>query len=134
MTVDISEAPEQAFEWTHFHVIATRLLEADDEAALRSAVSRNYYAVFNRAKQVLAALDPEFATKRGDGSHQAVWEAVGTLSRRQGTTLRRVGQSLMAKRKLADYEREIGGWRERAQQAQEEATRGLRQTLELLPP
>jgi hypothetical protein len=126
------EPAERAFEWTHFHDVAAQLLDVNDEAAWRCAVSRDYYAVFNRAKQVVATLDPQFTGKRGDGSHQAIWDAVRNLPRRQATTLARLGQNLMAKRKLADYELKIGGWQQRARQAHEEAARGLRQASELM--
>lgn len=126
------EPAERAFEWTHFHEIAAQLLDADDEAAWRCAISRDYYALFHRAKQVVAALDPEFAPKRGDGSHQVIWEAIGGLRRRQATTLARIGNSLMAKRKLADYEHPVGGWQQRARLAHEEAIRGLQQASELM--
>jgi uncharacterized protein (UPF0332 family) len=120
------------FEWTQFHSFAERLLDSDDDAALRSAVSRDYYAVFHHAKQVVEMLDPGFSPARGYESHRAIWDAVRALRRKQATTLARVGESLLAKRKLADYQQGCTGWRGRAQIAHEEAARGLQQAAELM--
>jgi hypothetical protein len=122
----------EPFEWTQFHAFAGRLLDSDDDAALRSAVSRDYYVVFHRAKQVVEMLDPGFSPARGYESHRAIWDAVRALRRKQATTLARVGESLLAKRKLADYQQACTGWRERAQMAHEEAARGLQQAAELM--
>jgi uncharacterized protein (UPF0332 family) len=120
------------FEWTQFHTFAERLLDSGDDAALRSAVSRDYYAVFHRAKQVVATLDPGFTPARGYESHQAIWDAVRALRRKQATTLARLGESLLAKRKLADYQQACAGWHERARLAHTEAARGLHQAAELM--
>lgn len=40
-----------AFCWADFLTVATALKEAGDEASLRAAVSRAYYAVFGEAKE-----------------------------------------------------------------------------------
>jgi len=36
-----------SFEWKSYHQLAKKLLEENNEAAYRSAVSRAYYAAFN---------------------------------------------------------------------------------------
>lgn len=127
------EEPLEDFDWAQFHRLAGSLLEIGDEAAQRSAISRDYYAIFNCAKTILGLLDPDFSGPRGLDSHQAVWDGVRALKRKQATNLARIGQSLLGKRKLADYRNHVSGsWDHRARQAHEEAERGLRQLTELL--
>jgi len=46
-------SPSEEFDWRDLHGLAGKLIEFDDEAAQRGAVSRDYYAVFNCAKEVL---------------------------------------------------------------------------------
>jgi uncharacterized protein (UPF0332 family) len=129
---DLNTTEPETFDWTQFHAVAERLLDSDDDAALRSAVSRDYYAVFHRAKEVVATLDPAFSPARGYESHHAIWDAVRALQRKQAMTLARVGESLLAKRKLADYQQACTGWCERARLAHTEAARGLQQAAELM--
>ena len=38
------------FEWSKYLELAEELVQLDDEAALRSAVSRAYYAVYGKAR------------------------------------------------------------------------------------
>ena len=40
------------FEWVNFQRIADELADKDDEAAIRSAISRYYYAVFCSARLI----------------------------------------------------------------------------------
>ncbi len=125
-------SPSEEFDWRDLHVLAGKLIELDDEAAQRGAVSRDYYAVFNCAKEVLEELAPELAPTRGLDSHKAIWDGFRSHDRKQAKTLARIGESLLEKRKKADYQIFVtSGWRDRAKQAHEEAARGLRQIDEL---
>jgi hypothetical protein len=91
------------FKWLDFADLACFLAERDDEASLRSSVSRGYYAVFHLALLVLSRHDPEFDQHRGSDSHKLVWDRLAALKRRQATTAARSGRSLADKRKKADY-------------------------------
>lgn len=127
------ETSLEEFAWADLHVLASKLLEIDDESALRGAVSRDYYAVFNCAKEILELLNPGLLPQRGLDSHKAIWDGFRSLDRKQAKTLARIGESLLAKRKQADYQLRLSGsWRERALQAHTEAARGLRQIDELV--
>ena len=63
------------FDWADYLELADNLLGQANEAAFRSAVSRAYYAVYNRARQKLIE---ESLIYRADPSepykHKAVWD------------------------------------------------------------
>lgn len=128
---DESEAPE--FAWQQFHDVAARLLDHGDEASLRSAVSRDYYAVFHRAQAVLSTLDPHGSPARGVGSHEDVWSRLDTqLKGRQGM-LTKHGRSLLVQRKKADYRHPITDWPNLARRVHEQARQALALADELEP-
>lgn len=119
------EHPTPEFAWRQFHDVATRLLEHGDEASLRSAVSRDYYAVFHRAQAVLSTLDPDGAPARGVGSHEDVWNRLGAKLKGRPRMLAKHGRSLLVQRKKADYRHPIADWPSVAKQVHEEANRAL---------
>jgi uncharacterized protein (UPF0332 family) len=77
------------FGWEDYLTLAKDLSEDEnDEAALRSAVSRTYYAVFNIVKDLL---DEKEATisENTDSIHRSVWNACNQRGRaclKMGTT------------------------------------------------
>lgn len=91
------------FDWTRYLTLAKELgTRADDEAALRSAISRAYYAASNQARAYCAIKNIEVPKSRD--SHQATWKIF------TGRTLGGVhsnGIRLMRRRVQADYESEI---------------------------
>jgi uncharacterized protein (UPF0332 family) len=95
-----------AFDWNEFFRLANELKDRiDDEASLRSAVSRVYYSVYCQARNFLIE-KKGFTFSTYEGSHQQVWK--GFLH--QGRTSRSIwrhGDSLHKNRVAADYEDEI---------------------------
>jgi len=94
------------FDWAQYLVLAEELvLRRDDEAALRSAVSRAYYAVFCRARNRLRQ-EGAHIPKTGK-AHTVVWnryrEAAEECRRSIGTT----GDRLRRSRNKADYNDEF---------------------------
>jgi hypothetical protein len=90
------------FEWTAYLELAEQLL-AGDEASKRSAISRAYYAAYNKARAYLQQNGVTVSTT-GD-SHASVWDSLG----RRGTTYVRLraasqGKALRVRRNQADYE------------------------------
>lgn len=63
------------FDWANFLKLAEKLVEQTDQAALRSAVSRAYYASYHRA---LGKLLDEGQMHRIDptqpGKHKVIWD------------------------------------------------------------
>lgn len=80
--------------------MADRLLAAGDEAALRTAVSRAYYAVFHAARR-RRAMDAGAPTSRNVG-HQELWDYF-----KNSPTTRAIGvggERLLKRRQKADYD------------------------------
>lgn len=113
------------FAWQQFHDVAARLIERGDEASLRCAVSRDYYAVFHRAKAVLTKIDPFYAPARGVGSHEDVWNTLGERLKGKSGMLAREGHTLLKQRKKADYQHPIADWPGIAHRAHELASHAL---------
>lgn len=86
------------FNPLRFHDLARRL-SLDDEAELRTAINRCYYAMHLRARQGLEARGEQFAD--GPEAHADVWRAM--KGRRQWTAGDRLSQ-LFKLRIKADYD------------------------------
>ncbi|NVB37797.1 hypothetical protein G6O69_08125 [Pseudenhygromyxa sp. WMMC2535] len=127
----MSEAREP-FSWVAFFELAETLAKNDDEASLRTAVSRSYYAVYNGARLLLEELDPDFSAHRTQESHSQVWERVSSLPQRQAKSICRKGRSLRAKRVSADYEANAGHWSQNSDSALSEACSALNAIEDLL--
>ena len=93
-----------AFDWSQYLVLAEEIAEQPgNEAALRSAVSRAYYAAFCLAREHLLNTNKLFGSKprRPRLSHQTVWLTYGRdVDRRIGVD----GNRLRELRNLVDYE------------------------------
>ncbi len=89
------------FEWAAFLDLAHDLVEeANNEAALRSAISRAYYAVLHVAHQRL--IDAGWTLP--DGSmHQHVWRAYADATDPRRRNNARLGNALRIWRNAADY-------------------------------
>lgn len=86
------------FDWRGFLALATSLAEAsEDEAALRSAASRAYYASFHHAKSYIERTDPSIHFSK----HGRVHEELPEWLKERGRT--RLEQA--AARKLEDLKR-----------------------------
>lgn len=92
------------FDWSQYLALAEELAEQkDNEAALRSAVSRAYYAAFCLAREHLLNTNMLFRSRprRPRLSHQTVWLTYRRdVDRRIGID----GNRLRELRNLVDYE------------------------------
>ncbi|HFE46612.1 MAG TPA: hypothetical protein ENJ18_14145 [Nannocystis exedens] len=122
----------KSFNWIDFHTLAEELAQRGDEASLRTAVSRSYYAVFNVARCVVACHDPEYSLHRHQESHKAVWDKLGMLKQRQAKSAARKGRGLQRERQQADYVEDAEGWVRRVKDAVQHAGAALRGLVELL--
>ena len=63
------------FNWADYLELADNLLEQNNEAAYRSAVSRAYYATYNRAVQKLIEEGQMFRSDPSEPQkHKAIWD------------------------------------------------------------
>ena len=106
MTVPQS-AVTAVFDWRSFFTLAERLgQEIGDEAAIRSAISRAYYAVFALASRRLRDQGCWQPTR---DPHTRVW---ATYRNARIGRCKRIGDhgfNLLAQRRRADYDDRIGG-------------------------
>jgi hypothetical protein len=90
------------FNWSNFLDIATELSGRADEASLRSAISRAYYAAYNIACDLSETLKvPKYDNVQG--SHQVVWN---NYQASRSKNLRKAGvdgDRLRQRRTRADY-------------------------------
>lgn len=90
------------FDWLKYLEFAKELSNSEKEAALRSAISRAYYAAFNQARAYCDS--HHIYIPQSKDSHQAVWDKF-----KEGRTVRGVytnGDLLKQQRVLADYKSE----------------------------
>jgi hypothetical protein len=95
-----------AFRWSDYLALAHDLIKRNDEAALRSAISRSYYAVFGTAEETLTA--NQIAVKKTRrrkklNSHEAVWYTYRSDSRTSWQKVGTDGDRLKRERVQADY-------------------------------
>lgn len=88
------------FDWTKYLSLAKDLSASSEEAVLRSAISRAYYAAFNQAKDY--CVSQGIYVERSTDSHVVVWNAFLSLGRHL-RGVQKNGDLLRAKRVLADY-------------------------------
>ncbi len=98
------------FDWSQYLILAKDLSTRSDEAALRSSISRAYYAAYHHAKTYCASKSiPIINSGGGNSDHYDLWE---TFGKRAGTTFAAVhtmGNRLKRKRVNADYDANISG-------------------------
>lgn len=93
-----------SFDWANFMAQAQDLsLRTSDEAALRSAISRAYYSVFNRARLRLQQNGVPIPPNKLIGSHQRQWKVYREHADVRCQRLGIEGDRLRANRKRADY-------------------------------
>ena len=108
------------FSWLDYLSLAENLSKSDDEASLRSSVSRAYYAVYHAALQKARAL----GTPPDGQSHASLWKFYrsGPGARSWFRRVRETGRSLQEQRERADYEIETADdWRATSESAVEDA-------------
>jgi hypothetical protein len=94
------------FDWDQYRVLAEELRLREDEASLRSSVSRLYYAIYWRARLHLENNEGFILSRQGE-SHKQIWreyQAMGRAHRGIGIN----GDRLHFNRLQADYEANAG--------------------------
>ena len=94
------------FRWSDYLTLAQDLIKRSDEAALRSAISRSYYAVFGTATETLTAKKISLKKTRRRkklNSHEAVWYTYRSDSRTSWQKVGTDGDRLKRERVRADY-------------------------------
>ncbi len=92
------------FDWKEYLRLAEELSTRQEDAALRSAISRAYYAAFCSARNHLQK-QGEPLSRSGD-SHKAVWESFQRKGRSYATIYQH-SHRLKNDRRKADYEDEV---------------------------
>lgn len=96
-----------AFDWIQYLVLARELSSRPEESALRSAISRAYYAAFKTAET--------FCNNKGiliidtGKPHQDVWDAFLAKGGKTFSSVYDKGERLKRKRVKADYRDEVAG-------------------------
>lgn len=105
-----------AFDWSKYLDLARELAQrGSDEAALRTAVSRAYYAVFCSARDLLAS-EGSFPP-RGLPVHKWVWDEFKSHPDAGRQLVGSTADGLRRARSFADYEGQATGWDTKARVA-----------------
>ena len=90
------------FDWSRYVILAEELAaRTQDEAALRSAVSRAYYGVFGKTRELLRA---EGVSLPASGRvHRLIWRQCRSATEPRRRHLGLAGDWLRDKRNAADY-------------------------------
>ncbi len=120
-----------AFDWAEFLTLAKELAQRSDEASLRSAVSRAYYAVFGKARALLKAEGVSLVSNATD--HARVWEAFRSSTDDARYYIGVDGMALRNSRNRADYNVEVTDIKFRAPRAVRKAE-DIFKALERLSP
>jgi hypothetical protein len=92
----------QPFDWSEYLRLAEELAARQDEASIRSALSRAYYYVYHLALE--RAQDNGFTTLPGEGgSHKQLWRNYSGSPVPECQTLAEIAARLKEKRERADY-------------------------------
>ena len=93
-----------SFDWNEYAALAEELSKRDNEASLRTAISRIYYSTYHAARDYL--LEEGIPLSTSDSSHKIVWNGYKDM----GGSCRSVGVNgdrLCDNRKKADYDRAV---------------------------
>ena len=109
------------FQWADYLKLASLLAAQGDEAALRSAISRAYYAVYHTAVANAQAHSVTIARVSGFGLHESCWNAYKALP--ATAALGVAGDRLKVSRHKADYQLVAANWAKEAATTLTEAAR-----------
>ena len=96
-----------AFDFREFLAVAERLAASNDEGDQRSAISRAYYAVFHRARDLVRTENYYPGRTRLD--HRGVWSALKEDADVARANIGERGQRNHRARLNADYDRQFPG-------------------------
>src|SRR5688572_6244854 len=94
-----------AFKWTDFIIFAEQIYKnsSDDEAALRSAISRAYYGAFGRVR-IYCESKYRINKSFSDGIHQKVIQGLKSSDVKEEYSLGNALSDLRSSRNVADYD------------------------------
>lgn len=92
------------FDWKEYLSLAEELAKRNDEAALRAAVSRAYYAAFCTARNHLRQKGN--IIPNSEQTHKIVWESFKQKGKDHAAVYQN-GNRLKNKRRQADYDDEV---------------------------
>lgn len=92
------------FDWYEFYKVAEELSQKDDEASIRSAISRYYYAAFCSARYYLVEFKREEKFLTHNSAHKKVHEELQRSSNDNESELGDLLETLFEKRNNADYQ------------------------------
>lgn len=91
-----------AFDWAGYLTLAKELAAQSDEAAQRSAMSRAYYAAYNRARLQLSR--EGIVVPKQQNSHKELWDIYRNSSDTARQAIGITGDRLREFRRQADYD------------------------------
>lgn len=94
------------FNWRDYLGLAQELSQRQDEAAIRSAISRAYYAALCSARLHLETEDGLVISTMGTDSHTQIWNAFQKKGKAANAIYQK-GKSLKHRRQKADYEHTV---------------------------
>jgi hypothetical protein len=104
----------QPFDWAGYLRLANELASRNDEACLRSSLSRAYYYVYHLA--LIRARRNGFQARPGESTHVQLWRLYNGSPEPACLNLGQMALRLKEKRERADYDsvlvqREMENWR-----------------------
>ncbi len=93
------------FEWSKYLDLANELVQREDEAAKRTAVSRAYYSVFCMARNWLEV--KSIPIGHGMNDHHIVWSTFEKLQGKRAKKIGLEGQRLRRARNMMDYDNSV---------------------------
>jgi|JI10StandDraft_1071094.scaffolds.fasta_scaffold329475_2 hypothetical protein len=99
------------FDWRTYLALAHELAQRTDEAALRAAISRAYYAAYGVACDYVGSRRVQERNGKNQGSHQQVWEVLRddpvTVEQGKRSSLVKMAYELKWGREKADYRKHV---------------------------
>ena len=92
---------DEQFDWSGYLRLAEELGSRQDQASLRSAISRTYYYVYHLALKRAEANG--FKALRGEATHTQLWRLFDASPEPACKTIGRIAVRLKGKRQQADY-------------------------------
>jgi uncharacterized protein (UPF0332 family) len=114
------------FDWNQFLTLAQTLSQMQDEASLRSAVSRAYYCAFNTAMARAEAAGYRPKADAAGGMHDLLWQLYGRNEDRVCQEIFLLGARMKLRRTRADYKLVFPRPRDGAREAVNDANQCLR--------
>ena len=83
---------------------------AADESALRTCISRAYYAAFHIVREYVEMMYPNQGAPTKVDSHISVWKQLDSRNRRQEGAIQNNGNAIKRARQAADYDLGFPKW------------------------